>query len=211
MEIYTIENSETNRIPGSICIELFPERMRKAYRYRRDEDRLMCIGAGLLISCIAGIAEGNIRISAKGKPYDEKGRFFSVSHSDGCAAVAFRDCETGIDIERIAPDNLKLAPFVFTKNELSWIECDPLLRFHLLWSVKESIMKATGLGMELEPASFEVSPETGRFLYGGRVCSFSYALYKNRSAAAASFGETGELHIRNVTSEEILAICSALL
>ncbi len=35
---------------------------------------------------------------------------------------------------------------------------DPLERFFRLWTLKESVMKATGLGMNLPPGSFEVLP-----------------------------------------------------
>ena len=35
---------------------------------------------------------------------------------------------------------------------------DPLTRFFRLWTWKESVMKATGLGLSLEPRRFEVLP-----------------------------------------------------
>lgn len=36
------------------------------------------------------------------------------------------------------------------------LQAGPLLRFHVLWTQKESIMKLFGLGMQLEPRSFDV-------------------------------------------------------
>ena len=35
---------------------------------------------------------------------------------------------------------------------------DPADRFFRLWTWKESVMKATGLGMNLEPGTFDVLP-----------------------------------------------------
>jgi len=45
---------------------------------------------------------------------------------------------------------------VFTPAEQAWLQAAPVARFEQLWTLKESVMKALGLGLQLDPASFEV-------------------------------------------------------
>ena len=47
---------------------------------------------------------------------------------------------------------------MLTRGELDWMKGNPLERFHALWTLKESLMKATGSGLELPPAGLEVLP-----------------------------------------------------
>ena len=82
--------------------------------------------------------------------------------------------EIGVDIEKIEPTHLNIASSVYTVDEITWMNESPLERFHILWTWKESAMKAIGTGMSIEPISFEVLPFSqnksiplnGRQLYG---------------------------------------------
>ena len=199
-----MENSETQLIPETFCHRLFPKRMKKAERYLKADDRLMCIGAGLLISCLAHINESEIYISEYGKPYAKNDIFFNVSHSGNCAALVFGNNETGIDIERIDQNNLYLAEHIFTKNELLWIKSDPVIRFHLLWSIKESIIKASGKGIYLFPELSEISPEKNQFSIDGTAYHFSYRIFENKSIAVSSTVDTGNLNIKKISADEII-------
>jgi phosphopantetheinyl transferase len=79
---------------------------------------------------------------------------------------------------------------VYTAAELKWMEEDPLERFHLLWTMKESVMKATGLGMNLGPDSFEVLPFcfNSPVMLRGRTWYASYgALGDYRCSVCASY------------------------
>lgn len=204
MDIYILENSETQLIPETFCHRLFPKRLKKAERYLRAEDRLMCIGAGLLISCLAHINESEIYISEYGKPYAKNDIFFNVSHSGNCAALVFGNNETGIDIERIDQNNLYLAEHIFTKNELLWIKSDPVIRFHLLWSIKESILKAAGTGLYSSVTLPEVYPETNHVSVNGMTYYFSYGIFENKSIAVSSTVDTGKLNIKKISANEII-------
>ena len=205
MDIYILENSETQLIPETFCHRLFPKRMKKAERYLRAEDRLMCIGAGLLISCVAGISENDIYTSEYGKPYAKNGIFFNVSHSGNCAALVFGNNETGIDIERIDQNNFYLAEHIFTKNELLWIKSDPVIRFHLLWSIKESILKAAGTGLYSSVTLPEVYPETNHIFVNGMTYYFNYGIFENKSIAVSSTVDTGKLNIKKISADEIIS------
>ena len=207
MDIYILENSETQLIPETFCHRLFPERMKKAERYLKADDRLMCIGAGLLISLIARVNESEIYISECGKPYAKNGIFFNVSHSGNCAALAFGGHETGIDIEKINGDNLYLAEHIFTKQELQWVNTDPVTRFHILWSIKESVLKAAGTGLYSSVTLPEVYPETNHVCVNGMTYYFNYGIFENKSIAVSSTVDTGKLHIKKISADEIMNGC----
>ncbi len=211
MDIYIIENSQTQIVLESLCHRLFPERMKKAERYLKAEDRLMCIGAGLLISCIARINESDIYISEYGKPYSKSGTFFNVSHSGNCAALSFGDHETGIDIEKINGDNLYLAEHIFTNYEIQWIRSEPITRFHLLWSIKESILKAEGTGLNSSELLPEIYPPIKHISVNGTTYYFSYMVFDNKSIAVSSTAAVEKLNIKKIFADEIMNICSANL
>ena len=141
--------------------ERMPERAEKAGRFYREEDRLRCIGAGLLMMKAVGIRkESELRYGAYGKPFAPGYPGFNLSHSGPWCVLAMGEGDIGVDIE--APDeaHLCVAPMVYTPEEQAWMRESPLERFYMLWTWKESVMKAMGLGMKLEPGSFDVLPFT---------------------------------------------------
>ena len=54
----------------------------------------------------------------------------------------------GLDVERVQPINLADYQFYFTKNEWVWMNND-LIKFYTLWTKKEALAKALGIGMDL--------------------------------------------------------------
>lgn len=136
-----------------------PERMARAGRYRFERDRLLCVGAGLLLLEALGLRdETELRYGEHGRPLAPGYPDFSLSHSGEWCLLATGEADIGVDIERIDGDNLSIAPMVCTPGELAWMSEAAAERFHTLWTLKESVMKATGLGLSLKPDSFEVLP-----------------------------------------------------
>jgi 4'-phosphopantetheinyl transferase len=97
---------------------------------------------------------------------------FNLSHSRGWIVLgADRDRDLGIDIEcadRREIDTLSTMVDLFTPNERVYLaSClDDSIKaglFFRLWRCKEAIMKATGRGFDLAPASFEVLTHDGTF------------------------------------------------
>jgi 4'-phosphopantetheinyl transferase len=81
---------------------------------------------------------------------------FNVTHTEGLVALLLSgEHEIGIDTERIsrAPRLLKLAPNVFAPSELSDLAALPTEqqahRALTLWTLKESYIKARGMGLAL--------------------------------------------------------------
>jgi 4'-phosphopantetheinyl transferase len=94
----------------------------------------------------------------------DAGLELSVSHSGGRVAVAAaRRTPIGVDVEQITAtvDAQGLAPHVLTAGEQERLrrlpEPDRDAGFLAYWTRKESLLKATGHGLSIPPASFAVS------------------------------------------------------
>ena len=88
---------------------------------------------------------------------------FSLSHSDDLALIALADeGEIGVDIERVRPlpDLDALARQCLAADELQALRALPAVdrpfAFLQSWTRKEACLKALGLGLQVEPASFSV-------------------------------------------------------
>lgn len=158
-EIVLLPTEETAQLSEAYCEEHFPKRMERAAGFRRREDRLRCIGAGALLSGILGIREDEMVYSEHKKPFVSNSTVcFNISHSGDYVLLATDHEEVGADIEMVDPVHLKLSEHIFVPEELAWIKSDPLNRFFMFWTLKESVMKQCGLGLLLKPDSFSVMP-----------------------------------------------------
>lgn len=185
--IYTIRTETVRKADRSRLAELMPLRVQKSERFRFERDRLLCLGVGLLLLEVMKISdERDILYTQYEKPYIPGGPAFSISHSGSCCILACGEASTiGADIEEIDETKIDVAPAVYTGAELAWMKQDPVERFFRLWTWKESVMKATGLGMNLAPQSFEVLP----FTEGEPIRLFGkawYALGENTDGSCIS-------------------------
>lgn len=104
-----------------------------------------------------------------GKPYLLRGKEvselkFNLSHSGELTLIAFSlVAEVGVDVERIRPDfsiesvsSMALAP-----EEQRWLnelsEGDRVIQFYRLWTRKEAVLKAAGVGLSVRPSHVDVS------------------------------------------------------
>ncbi|MDL2253497.1 4'-phosphopantetheinyl transferase superfamily protein [Ruminococcaceae bacterium OttesenSCG-928-I18] len=90
--------------------------------------------------------------------------YFNLSHAGEYVVLATASSEVGVDIEPIAPFEREVAKRCFQKNEQAflWEGEDSERRFAVLWTTKESIMKATGRGFSLPPESFSILDSEGQ-------------------------------------------------
>lgn len=138
---------------------LTPERRARMERYLKPEDRARCLAAGLLLRMALGECVLALRENTQGKPYLPHGPCFNLSHSGEYVILGVSDHEIGVDIERIAPFDNRVARRCYTDEELAWLYAQSGAdAFYRLWTAKESVMKATGLGFTLTPESFSVLP-----------------------------------------------------
>ena len=145
---------------------LSPEENARADRFHFERHRRRFVVARdalrNLVSCYCGASPGEVQFAfgAHGKPsirHPETSIRFNLSHSDDLMVAAFTsETEVGVDIEKIDPRfaATEISARFFTPQEHALIEereegrTEIFLRF---WTAKEAVMKATGLGLNLEP------------------------------------------------------------
>ncbi len=156
MKIYACDISHWHDLAGFELLS--EERKRKVERYRQPKDKVRCLVAGLLLNYAFG-HNASPRYTDYGKPYFENDLCFNISHSGKYVVLAKSAYTVGIDVERVRKYNLDIAKKCFTEPELEWLSMqDNDSAFYKIWSAKESIMKATGLGFSMNPSSFQVLP-----------------------------------------------------
>ena len=102
----------------------------------------------------------HIKTGASGKPYfADSHLYFNISHSQDWVICAISDVEIGCDIEKVQPANLQIAERFFCPEEYHHIAkqrstLERNLLFYRYWTLKESFLKATGLGLSLPLNAF---------------------------------------------------------
>lgn len=159
---------------------LSPQERDQHRRFVFDSDRHRYLVTRALVRTVLdryvgiGIERWDFAVSAYGKPRVSSSHpvaarlSFNVSHTTGLVAVAVTiDRAVGIDVE----DTLRAAPFAvaeayFSADEvLSLSACLPqqrASRFWELWTLKESYIKARGMGLSLPLDSFGFSLDESR-------------------------------------------------
>ena len=140
------------------------ERKEKIDFYRFDKDKKLSCGVYLLLQKL--LKEENIlnpifKTEKYEKPYisNYEDIHFNLSHSGNTVCCAISDKEIGCDVEFIDHEiNLDIAKNYFFNSEYENImKSDNLSdEFFKYWVLKESYMKYTGLGFNLELNSFEI-------------------------------------------------------
>lgn len=119
------------------------------------------------LSKLTGLGHGEITFTRNkyGKPaltHDADVQF-NVSHSgDWIALIAGGKDEIGVDVEKIAPIDLQIAERFFSPQENTYLAAQPadqqLNTFYRLWTLKESYIKAIGMGLSMPLSSFAILP-----------------------------------------------------
>lgn len=140
------------------------KRQEKIDFYRFDKDKKLSAGAYLLLkkmlSC-ENVTNPTFETGKYGKEYisNFENIHFNLSHSGKMVLCAISDMEVGADIEYNDPAiDLNIARNYFYNSEYENIMNaeNPSDEFFKYWVLKESYMKYTGLGMNLELDSFEI-------------------------------------------------------
>ena len=141
--------------------------------------------------------------------------YFNVSHTEGLiVCLVSTEGEVGVDTESFAraPDLLALAPDVFSAKELSELAALPVQdqaqRAVVLWTLKESYIKARGMGLSIpldkfsfrfEPGEvrLEVEPELGD---DGKRWQFQWEIFGSHCISTA-------IALPRVVTIENMAFC----
>ncbi|WP_339847484.1 4'-phosphopantetheinyl transferase superfamily protein [Paenibacillus sp. FSL W7-1088] len=136
---------------------------------------------------------------------------FNVSHSgDWIALISGGDADLGLDVEKIAPTDMKIAERFFSLTESQFLDAEPtemqLETFYRLWTLKESYIKAVGMGLSMPLDSFSMirnadgnwhSPEAAAYPF------LSLRLDHGHMLAACSAGEALPTQPDIITIEEL--------
>jgi 4'-phosphopantetheinyl transferase len=197
---------------GLLSTYLSEEEAARAERFAFLRDKKHFIAGRGMLRVILGRYLGatrdsiSIHESAHQKPYvpahsSKPPLQFNLSHSHGLALLALAlDCQVGIDIEKLRPEfaTSKVAEQFFSRQEqkelLSLPPANRAQGFFNCWTRKEAYVKATGKGLQVPLASFDVSltpgrPPTLRAADSDRWTLFSFCPAKGYSAAAAVEGK----------------------
>lgn len=162
---------------------LSPTETARAARWRQPADaRRYVVTRGALRVLVAervNAAPQSLAFStgARGKPALDRADIadvhFNVSHAGDWAVIALAESPIGIDIEYCRPlDYRAVGAQVFSIEEQARVDraTDPSRAFFDLWTAKEALLKAWGLGLGDMPAGFTTpdlndasSPGTAHF------------------------------------------------
>lgn len=136
-------------------------------RHRREHLATRALARGVLTRYRPTTTPASLAFAANrwGRPQlDPPGPpFFNLSNSQALIACAVADVEVGVDLEPLgrAADVLGLAPDVFSPREQAELEALPSSsqpgRALTLWTLKESYIKARGMGLALPLDRFSFS------------------------------------------------------
>ena len=137
----------------------------KQYHQRKDYIRSLLSSALLYYALNKnGIDKKDIVIekSPKGKPFlknlkNSKNIDFNITHSGDWVACAIDSTNIGIDIEYMKDINLTDFEEILSPKETEYIG-GKLENFYQIWTLKESFLKALGVGIYKPLSSFTVQP-----------------------------------------------------
>lgn len=145
-------------------------------RFARGDDRARSAVAALLVRFVVarslGVDGDRIRFATNpyGKPHlrHARGFHFNAAHAGDWAVCATDSKPLGVDVEAVRPIDMDAAARALSRQERGGLRRLPparrLRRFYELWTLKESYIKALGLGLGIPPDSFTI-----RILAGGEI------------------------------------------
>jgi 4'-phosphopantetheinyl transferase len=171
VDVLLVSPGEPAVIPADLLSALVPGEHARAMRFVQARDRwLFVLGRALVRYGLRerfGIAHARLHVPRGGKPAldpERDGIDFSLSHTRGYVACAFgRGCDLGVDVERydrvIEVEGMARSYFAAPERDLL-NRADPSERgevFLRLWTLKEAVVKATGMGLALDLDAFAVA------------------------------------------------------
>lgn len=139
------------------------ERKEKIDRFYFEKDKRLSLAAELVLQQALGekgISTWQQHLGVNGKPYID-GIYFNLSHSEDKVMCAVSDWEIGCDVEKVTDIELAISQRFFYGTEHETImekvtDEERYDTFFRLWTLKESFMKVTGLGMSLPLDAFRI-------------------------------------------------------
>ena len=161
IKIYTADVRELDDPELFRCIYsgVSSDRKSKTDRMVFNQDKKLSLGAGALLECVLashGVTDLTFTTEHNKKPrlVNEYGIKFNISHSGTKVICAVSDNDIGCDVEQITDINMEIAKrFFFAEEYEALMKCTDRAErndlFFRYWTLKESFMKAVGLGFML--------------------------------------------------------------
>jgi 4'-phosphopantetheinyl transferase len=161
VDIWKVKICSENKLTDLFLQMLNKEETEKTSRYRNEEDKLRYIfGRGALRFLLGKYLNKlpnaiQFTIGADKKPMLNNNSaddlHFNISHSGEFVLIAISNSEVGVDIEKISTafSYKEILISNFSKEEINFIKnsVKPIESFYLLWTRKESLVKAISKGL----------------------------------------------------------------
>ena len=167
--IASTKDLEDNQVFQSLYYTVSKERQEKIDRLRFPKDKRLSLAAEVLLRKalkLNGIDDFTLEVDENGKPYLKgiSGLKFNLSHSEERVMCVISEKEVGCDVEWMKKPNYKMTEYFLTKEEITMLkrlnlEEEKQEMFYRLWTLKESFVKAIGLGMKIPLKDFWFSFE----------------------------------------------------
>ena len=169
--VLNINQLKTPGVFETFLEQVSPDRRQRVERHATVSGKLQSLGAGLVLNEILeqfglNSSETVLEYGENQKPYIPhcSQLHFNLTHSGDYAAGGPPPTPVGIDIEQVGSDGEEVARRFFHESELRWLEglsseAERIQGFFRMWVLKESFLKATGLGMRLPLNAFEIRIE----------------------------------------------------
>ena len=174
----TADEAEFNRIYETM--PAWRKEKINSYRFKKDKDLSLIAGVLLKEACIDFGIEGmdeNIVLGENGKPaFRDSNIKFSISHSGDKVMCAMSEKNIGCDVEKKEKIKEKIADRFFADKENEYIHLsdDKDDAFFRIWTLKESFMKCTGLGMKLPLNEFEIEISGDEIKVNQNICDKTF-------------------------------------
>lgn len=155
MKVYI--NDEIGKIDLQQALQTISEQRRQqALRFKFEQGQRLCVAAYMLLKEALAEQEGMtenpiFEYSEHGKPFivNHPELHFSLSHCREAAVCVLSRRPVGIDVESIGRYRESVARYAMSDDELLLIHQapQPEIAFTRLWTMKESLLKLTGEGI----------------------------------------------------------------
>lgn len=166
--IVNFEKNIDNDVFFSLLDCLPEDKKDRVRRFKRFEDAQRTVVGDILaryaVCKRSGLKNSDLNFGKNeyGKPIllEPCGAHFNISHSGDWVACAVDDSAVGADVEVIKPIDMEIAKRFFSSDEYISLMRQPegmrLKYFYMLWTLKESYIKAEGKGLSIPLDSFTI-------------------------------------------------------
>ena len=155
MKVYINDHIDLLDLPAALQ-QISSQRREQALRYKYEQGQRLCVAAYLLLKEALreqeGITDNPVfEYGEHGKPsiVGHPELYFSLSHCKEAAVCVLSRNPVGIDVESIGRYRDSVARYAMNDEELIQIQQAerPEVEFTRLWTMKESLLKLTGEGI----------------------------------------------------------------